>query len=163
MVGPAGSERENVALGAGLYAANCQVCHGDSSGRGGTGGAPPHNEIGHTWHHPDAQLKDWVLNGKPGFATPGMPPLGDKLTEPEVDAVLSYIKTWWTSKQRESQADVSRRYQEALDKQKKKQWACFHHETRRFLRHDPSVHRRSGRLRRRESSRLSCHTSDLRG
>ena len=107
-------------LGAELYAANCQVCHGDSNGIGGTGGAPPHNNAGHTWHHPDAQLREWVLNGKLGFGGPGMPALGDKLTEPEVDMVLAYIKAWWNEEQRESQADISRRYQEALDKQKKR-------------------------------------------
>ena len=43
-----------------------------------------------------------------------------KLTEPEVDVVLAYIKAWWNEEQRESQADISRRYQEALDKQKKR-------------------------------------------
>ena len=108
---------EILAKGAELYAANCQACHGDSNGVGGTGGAPPHNRAGHTWHHPDAQLREWVLNGKLGFGSPGMPALGDKLDEPEVDAILTFIKTWWTAEQRASQADISQRYQEALDKQ----------------------------------------------
>ena len=112
---------EILAKGAELYVANCQVCHGDSNGLGGTGGAPPHNKAGHTWHHPDAQLREWVLNGKLGFRGPAMPALGDKLTEPDVDVVLAYIKAWWNEEQRESQADISRRYQEALDKQKKRQ------------------------------------------
>ena len=111
---------EILAKGAELYAANCQACHGDSNGVGGTGGAPPHNRAGHTWHHPDAQLREWVLNGKLGFGGPGMPALGDRLVEPEVDVVLAYIKTWWNEEQRESQADISRRYQEALDKQKQR-------------------------------------------
>ena len=115
---PTSSPSENFIEGADLYAANCQVCHGDSNGLGGTGIAPPHNKAGHTWHHPDAQLQDWVLNGKLGFRGPGMPSLGDKLAEPEVDAILTFIKTWWTPDQRKSQADVSVRYQEALDKQK---------------------------------------------
>lgn len=108
---------EGFTLGSDLYAVNCQVCHGDSNGLGGTGGAPPHNTAGHTWHHPDAQLREWVLNGKLGFGSPGMPALGDKLTEPEVDTILSLIKTWWTTEQRVSQEDISQRYQEALDKQ----------------------------------------------
>jgi mono/diheme cytochrome c family protein len=59
-------------------------------------------------------LKDWVLNGKPPGA---MPPFKDTLTDAEVDAVLSHIRTWWPPGQRESQADISRRYQEALDEQ----------------------------------------------
>ena len=106
--------------GSDLYTANCQVCHGDRNGAGGRGGAPIHNERGHTWHHPDAQLRGWVLNGKLGFGSPGMPALGDKLTEPEVDAILTFIKSWWTTDQRDSQADISERYQDALDKQQKR-------------------------------------------
>ena len=106
--------------GSDLYAANCQVCHGDRNGAGGTGGAPLHNEAGHTWHHPDAQLREWVLNGKLGFGSPGMAALGDKLADPEVDAILTFIKSWWTVDQRESQADISQRYQDALDKQQKR-------------------------------------------
>ena len=106
--------------GSDLYAANCQVCHGDSNGAGGRVGAPIHNERGHTWHHPDAQLRGWVLNGKLGFGSPGMPALGDKLTEPEVDAILTFIKSWWTTDQRDSQADISERYQDALDKPQKR-------------------------------------------
>ena len=99
-----------------LYGANCQVCHGTQSGQGGVVGAPPHNETGHTWHHPDAQLTDWVLNGKfPG----AMPAFGDRLSIAEVSAVLSFIKTWWTPEQRETQADVSQRYQEAIDRQER--------------------------------------------
>lgn len=96
------------------------MCHGDSNGAGGRGGAPIHNDRGHTWHHPDAQLRGWVLNGKLGFGSPGMPALGDNLTEPEVDTILTFIKSWWTTDQRDSQADISERYQDALDKQKKR-------------------------------------------
>ena len=106
--------------GSDLYSANCQVCHGDSNGAGGRGGAPIHNDRGHTWHHPDARLRGWVLNGKLGFGSAGMPALGDKLTEPEVDAILTFIKSWWTTEQRDSQADISERYQDALEKQKKR-------------------------------------------
>ena len=100
--------------GAELYAANCQSCHGDRDGKGAILGAPSHGETGHTWHHPDAQLKDWIMNGKP-FSR--MPAFQDMLNESEVDAILAYIKTWWTEAQRQGQADVSQRYQEALDRQ----------------------------------------------
>ena len=48
-----------------------------------------------------------------------MPAFQHKLTNPGVDAVLTYIKTWWTPDQRDGQADISQRYQEALDRQKK--------------------------------------------
>ena len=97
------------------------VDHRDLGGPGGSG-APPHNQYGHTWHHPDAQLKDWVINGKLGFlGFRQMPAFKNTLTDPEVDAVLSYIKTSWTEIQRAIQADVTARYQEALDKQKEGQ------------------------------------------
>ena len=82
---------------------------------GTTGGAPPHNKDGHTWHHPDAQLKDWILNGKP-FTL--MAAFKGKLSERDADSILAFIKTWWTEEQRLSQANVSKRYQEALDKQR---------------------------------------------
>ena len=107
------------ATGANLYVAHCQSCHGDRDGNGTTTGAPAHDHGGHTWHHPDAQLKDWIMNGKLGFGQ--MPAFQDKLSESEVDAILSYIKTWWEEWQRESQEDISQRYQEALDRQKEGQ------------------------------------------
>jgi mono/diheme cytochrome c family protein len=102
--------------GAELYQANCQSCHGDEEGRGASGGAPPHNSSGHTWHHPDAQLTEWILRGKPPGA---MPAFGGRLTEAEVDAILAFIKTWWTPEQRETQEDVSKRYEEALERQRR--------------------------------------------
>ena len=106
--------------GAELYATNCQLCHGDSAGMGTTVGASPHSEKGHTWHHPDAQLKNWIMNGKLGFGQmPQMPAFQNKLTEPEADVILTFIKTWWTPDQRDDQADISRRYQEGLERQKK--------------------------------------------
>ena len=109
---------ELMVKGAQLYTANCKSCHGDRNGVGLIVGAPPHNEKGHTSHHPDAQLKEWVLNGKPfGF----MPGFGDRLAEDDTETILSFIKTWWTPEQRDSQADISERYQEALDRQKRGQ------------------------------------------
>lgn len=109
-------EAEALKRGEMLYQANCLTCHGDRQGKGGSGGVPPHNEQGHTWHHPDAQLKEWVLNGR---LFGGMPAFKEKVNEQDVGAILAFIKTWWTTEQRQSQADVSSRYQEALDKQKK--------------------------------------------
>ena len=98
-----------------IYAQTCQWCHGDREGVGGRPDAPPHNQRGHTWHHPDAQLLDWVLNGKPFTSMPGFDEI---LTRQDAEAVLAYVKTWWTEEQRRAQADVSRRYQEALDRQR---------------------------------------------
>ena len=105
--------------GAKLYFGHCQSCHGDREGVAATAGAPFHNETGHTWHHPDAELKTWIKNGKSGFGQ--MPAFQDKLSELEVDAILSYIKTWWTEAQRQGQADISQRYQDAYDRQRQGQ------------------------------------------
>ncbi len=54
---------QTLAIGAELYAQNCQSCHGDRDGAGNNGVAPLHNEQGHTFHHPDAQLRDFILRG----------------------------------------------------------------------------------------------------
>ena len=53
------------------------------------------------------------MNGKLGLGQ--MPAFRDKLSESEADAILAYIKTWWTDEQRQSQADVTQRYEEALN------------------------------------------------
>jgi mono/diheme cytochrome c family protein len=107
--------------GARLYEANCLQCH-----RGAAGGAmmdipPRHNANGHTWHHPDCQLVETVLNGSGAMGgmmrqmmgapedTPRMPAFQGQLTEEEVLAILAYIKTWWTEEQRAWQAQVSTR------------------------------------------------------
>jgi mono/diheme cytochrome c family protein len=55
------------------------------------------------------------MNG--GLISGLMPAFKDSLSEREVDAVLAYIKTFWTEGQRRDQASISRRYQEALDRQ----------------------------------------------
>lgn len=107
-------EATSLERGAELYVATCQRCHGDQAGAGGIAEAPPHHAGGHTWHHPDAQLIDWILKGKPFTAMPGF---GDELSRQDAEAILAYIKTWWTAQQRADQADVSERYQEALDAQ----------------------------------------------
>ena len=129
LVEPPSSVNEVVTLGAELYAANCQVCHGGASGGSMSDIPPPHNANGHTWHHPDYQLVQTILNGSGEMSemmrrmmgvpedTPRMPAFRGVLTEDDILAILSYIKTWWTPDQRASQADISRRYQEALEKQ----------------------------------------------
>jgi len=111
---------ETLARGAKVYATSCQPCHGDRQGRGSIGRAHPHDEMGHTWHHPDAQLKEWILHGKPGPGLSVMPGFG-YLTKDDVEAVLALIKTWWTDEQRENQADISKRYDQAINKKKKGQ------------------------------------------
>ena len=58
--------------GAALYAQHCASCHGarlegqpdwQIAGADGVLPAPPHDETGHTWHHDDAMLTDYVRRG----------------------------------------------------------------------------------------------------
>lgn len=98
-----------VALGAGLYADHCAACHGtalegetpDWRQRTPEGllPAPPHDETGHTWHHPDAQLVDIVARGTAAVVGGGyesaMIGFGDILAEDEILAVLAFIKSTW--------------------------------------------------------------------
>jgi hypothetical protein len=81
---------------------------------------PRHNANGHTWHHPNCQLVETVLNGSgamgdmmrqmmgAGENLPRMPAFKGALTEEDVQAVLAYIKTWWTEDQQEFQAAITK-------------------------------------------------------
>lgn len=97
-----------VALGKKVYDANCASCHGaklegepDWRQRGADGllPAPPHDETGHTWHHPDALLFAVTKYGPAAMAgddyKSAMPGFEDVLTDEEVLASLSYIKSRW--------------------------------------------------------------------
>ncbi len=101
-----------VALGAKLYAQHCAACHGAKlEGQpnwrirlpNGRMPAPPHDESGHTWHHPDKVLFGITKNGLvPPYAPRGyqndMPAFGGKLSDAEIRGVLVYIESHWTSK-----------------------------------------------------------------
>jgi len=94
-----------------LYNTHCLSCHGGREGRPPDPYAPPHTTAGHTWHHPDGQLKEIILNGLTGRGT--MPAFRGVLSEEDVEAILAYIKTWWGPAERAYQAEVSRRWEEA--------------------------------------------------
>lgn len=94
-----------------IYAEQCASCHGaDLEGEpdwksvkdNGMRPAPPHDETGHTWHHPDGQLFDLTKNGLTAvLARRGleyesdMIGFGDILTDEEILFVLAYIKSTW--------------------------------------------------------------------
>lgn len=97
-----------VSEGQTLYAAHCAACHGAnlegqenwrSPGPDGRLPAPPHDETGHTWHHPDAQLFMITKLGTEaivgGNYRSNMIGFGDILTDDEIIAVLAYIKSRW--------------------------------------------------------------------
>jgi mono/diheme cytochrome c family protein len=102
-----------VAFGAKVYAQHCAACHGarlegqpDWRQRKADGRlpAPPHDESGHTWHHPDSVLFAITKNGLvPPYAPAGygsdMPAYAGILKDEEVWAVLAYIKSHWKSRE----------------------------------------------------------------
>jgi mono/diheme cytochrome c family protein len=105
------NDAAQVALGAKLYAQHCGACHGmklegqpnwRSRQANGRLPAPPHDESGHTWHHPDQVLFAITRNGLvPPYAPKDyesdMPAFAGTLSDAEIWAVLAYIKSYWTS------------------------------------------------------------------
>lgn len=96
-----------------LYERSCASCHGGATGGSISDIPPPHNAEGHTWHHGDCVLADIIRDGpapRPGAPDdfPTMPAFGDDLHDDDIDAILAYIRTWWTEEQREFQAERTR-------------------------------------------------------
>jgi len=103
------SNADAVKVGEALYAEHCAACHGKHlqgqpnwrvAQADGTLPAPPHTDDGHTWHHPDALLFDITKRGGQASAPPdfksGMPGFGATLSDSEIWAVLSFIKSKWS-------------------------------------------------------------------
>lgn len=116
-----------VAHGRALYVSHCAACHGgklegqpDWRERRPDGRlpAPPHDETGHTWHHPDEVLFDITRNGLvPGRLAPegyesDMPAYAGILSDEEIVAVLAYIKSTWPSEIVELHDEVNRNARE---------------------------------------------------
>jgi mono/diheme cytochrome c family protein len=94
-------EGEAFSQAAALFAQHCAECHG-ANGEGqqpdpyAPGMAPPHNNDGHTWHHPDQVNFATVWNGTQQLGGK-MPGFHDQLTADEVVLVLGYLKQWWSA------------------------------------------------------------------
>jgi mono/diheme cytochrome c family protein len=96
-----------VASGETVYAQHCAECHGEklegeadwkSRNVDGSFRAPPHDDSGHTWHHSDRVLREAVLQGGTrlgNLGTSNMPAYAGVLSDDEVEAVLTYIKSTW--------------------------------------------------------------------
>ncbi len=97
-----------VTAGASLYAQHCAACHGaelagdenwQETDEDGLLRAPPHDETGHTWHHPDRLLFEITKFGTEAVVGGGyksnMQGFGDILTDAQILSVLAYIKSTW--------------------------------------------------------------------
>lgn len=93
-----------------IYATHFASCHGANlegeanwkeRNKDGAYRAPPHDDTGHTWHHPDSVLIESVQLGGARLANVGidgisnMPAYKDILSDEEITAVLTYIKSTW--------------------------------------------------------------------
>ena len=113
-----------VAHGAEIYADNCASCHGadlkgqpnwQDPGADGLMPAPPHDETGHTWHHPDEILFAITKHGVAKAAnltdySSAMPIYEDVLTDEEIIAALSWIKAQWPEEIRERHDAMNAQY-----------------------------------------------------
>lgn len=102
-----------------LYQAHCARCHGANlEGQAdwrirkpdGRLPAPPHDDSGHTWHHPTATLLEIVKRGLvPPNAPEGylsdMPAFESILDATQTAAVLSFIQSRWGEQVRNFRRD----------------------------------------------------------
>ncbi len=102
-----------VLAGKDIYFEQCASCHGEKlEGQpnwrtpleNGRLPAPPHDESGHTWHHGDELLFELTKKGPAAVAGTGyesdMPGFEGVLSDQQIVAVLSYIKSQWPEKVR---------------------------------------------------------------
>lgn len=100
--------KDLVSLGKEVYLDSCAACHGfNLEGQknwrlrkpDGKLPAPPHDETGHTWHHPDQMLFDITKLGTQKVLgieyKTDMIGFGDVHSDKEIWAALSYIKSTW--------------------------------------------------------------------
>ena len=112
-----------VARGAEIYAGHCASCHGSAlegqlnwriRKQDGRLPAPPHDPSGHTWHHPDGVLFQLTKAGPAAVVGGGyesdMPAYDGILSDQEIIAVLSFIKSRWPS-------EIQRRHDEINQRQ----------------------------------------------
>ena len=103
--------------GRAIYQTQCAACHGmelqgqsnwqqpDATGRLP---APPHDKTGHTWHHSDDLLFEITKYGPAAAAEmpkyqSNMPAYEKILSDDDIVAVLSFIKSTWPKQEREWQ------------------------------------------------------------
>ena len=115
------SDAKLIETGKQVYADNCASCHGENlEGEpnwrrpkpDGKMPAPPHDISGHTWHHTDQVLFDITKFGLKKFAgddyKSDMPVYDGVLSDDEIIAVLSFIKSTWPSNIRDHHDQINK-------------------------------------------------------
>jgi mono/diheme cytochrome c family protein len=111
-----------VAQGASIYEDTCASCHGQNlegqpdwrtRTEDGLLPAPPHDESGHTWHHPGNVLFEITKfggqkNAPEGFIS-AMPGFDDILSDRDIWASLAFIKSRWPEKIRKRHSQMVER------------------------------------------------------
>ena len=121
-LGTGSGEAAVIARGAQLYAENCASCHGARlEGQpdwkrpfpSGRMPAPPHDASGHTWHHADGALFRITKEGPAAVVGNGyesdMPGFRGVLSDDEIHAILTFVKSTWPERERAYQAEMTRR------------------------------------------------------
>ena len=111
-----------VSRGQAIYEEYCASCHGatmagqpDWRERRADGRlpAPPHDETGHTWHHPDDVLFALTKFGPAAMVGGGyesdMPAFLGVLSDDDIAAALAYIKSTWAPEVRDAHDEINRR------------------------------------------------------
>lgn len=109
--------------GKGVYLDQCASCHGvNLEGQlgwrdkkvDGMRLAPPHDKSGHTWHHPDELLFNLTKYGFQAMIGKeykvSMPVYEGLLSDAEIIAALSYIKSTWPSEIKEIHDKINADY-----------------------------------------------------
>lgn len=119
---------QRLQVGARVYEQHCAACHGVKGegqanwrdrGPDGLLPAPPHDPTGHTWHHPDEQLFAITKHGlarlinQPDYRT-AMPIYEGVLSDDEILAALSWIKSQWPPEIRRRHDEINAQYRESL-------------------------------------------------
>jgi mono/diheme cytochrome c family protein len=114
------NDASRIAAGRRIYDAHCASCHGanlegqpDWRTRRADGRlpAPPHDDSGHTWHHPLDVLFAITKHGLvPPYAPQGyasdMPAFGERLSDEEIWNVLAFIRSRWSDKVRSTHDEL---------------------------------------------------------
>lgn len=118
-------DQQIITAGEIIYKENCAACHGAnlegqvedwrSPGPDGLMPAPPHDENGHTWHHAEEVLFAITKLGVAKAAglsdyQSNMPAYEGVLTDAEIIAVLSFIKSTWPEEMRKGHDEMSELY-----------------------------------------------------